>query len=300
MRAELLNYLHLRYFWAVVQEGGVTAAAVRLNVTQPTISTQLRKLERSLDGRLLEKRGRTLVPTDLGRLVFDHADRIFALGQDLVDATLRHADEAPVRFTVGSSDVLPKLVVRSALASLLEREAPRIHLVVREGKPEQLLADLAVHRLDLVLADRALGSGTGVRAYNHSLGSSPVGLFGRPRVVARLRDGFPGSLDGAPIMLPTEGAAVRQALERWFQAQGIVPYVVAEFDDSALMKTCGDLGDCVWPGPIALQEAMADLYGAALLAPVADVREDYYAVSLERRVQRPEVRTILSSSPFRT
>ena len=300
MRAELLNYLHLRYFWAVVQEGGVTAAAARLKVTQPTISTQLRKLERSLNGRLLEKRGRKLVPTELGRLVFDHADRIFALGQDLVDATLRHADEAPVRFTVGSSDVLPKLVVRSALASLLEHEAPRVHLVVREGKPEQLLADLAVHRLDLVLADRALGPGTGVRAYNHPLGSSPVGLFGRPRVVARLRDGFPGSLDGAPIMLPTEGAAARQALERWFQAQGVVPYVVAEFDDSALMKTCGDLLDCVWPGPMALRDAMAEFYGAELLAPVEDVREDYYAVSLERRVQRPEVRTILMSSPFRS
>ena len=300
MRAELLNYLHLRYFWAVVQEGGVTAAATRLNVTQPTISTQLRKLERSLGGRLLEKRGRTLVPTDLGRVVFDYADRIFSLGQDLTDAALRHADEAPVRFTVGSSDVLPKLVVRSALASLLELDTPRIHLVVREGKPEQLLADLAVHRLDLVLADRALGSGTGVRAFSHPLGGSPVGLFGRPKVVERLRVGFPHSLDGAPIMLPTEGAAVRQALERWFMAQGVTPRVVAEFDDSALMKTCGDLLDCVWPGPLALGDAMADLYGAALLAPVEDVREDYYAVSLERRVQRPEVRTILTSSPFRT
>lgn len=299
LRAEELDLRHLRYFWAVVREGGVTGAARRLHLTQPTVSAQLRKLERQLGARLLRKSGRGVAPTELGATVFEHAERIFAAGQDLLDAVRHGAAGATVRFAVGAADVLPKLVIRSVLAGLLAQREPPMHLIVREGKPDALLADLALHRLDLVLADRPVPPGSGVRAFSHPLGSSALGFFARAGLARRLRGDFPASLDGAPIVLPTEGSAVRQRLDEWLAHHRVAPRVLAEFDDGALMRTCAAGLDCAFPGPLALQEALAHHYRSALVGEMAEVAERYYAISLERRVQHPAVRAILQASPFR-
>ena len=298
IRADQLNYQYLRYFWAVVQQGSVTDAARRLHVTQSTVSTQLRKLERSLGGRLLRKQGRSVHPTDLGRLVYEHADRIFALGEDLVDAARSQAEHMPLRFVVGAADVLPKIAVQSILAGLLQESNPTVHLVVREGKPDQLLADLAIQRLDVVLSDRPLPPGSAVRAYNHDLGSCPVGLFARAGLARRLRDGFPSSLDGAQMVLPTGDAAVRASLEDWFESVEVAPRVLAEFDDSALMKRFGQQEDCVFPAPLALESEVAAQYRVRLVGAVEEARERFFAISLERRARHPAVVQILGSSPF--
>jgi LysR family transcriptional activator of nhaA len=298
LRPDQLNFQHLRYFWAVVQEGSVTDAARRLHVTQSTVSTQLRKLERDLGGRLLRKRGRGVEPTELGGLVAEHAGRIFELGQDLVEAVRSQAQGLPVRFVVGATDVLPKIAVQSILRGLLGADGPAVHLVVHEGKPDQLLADLAVHRLDLVLSDRPVAPGSAVRAYHHDLGSCPVALFARPRLAQRLVDGFPHSLDGAPMVLPTSSAALRGPLEEWFARTGVAPRVVAEVEDSALLKRFGQQEDCVFPAPLGLEAEVAAQYQVRRIGVVEAVLERFYAISLERRVRHPGVLRILESSPF--
>ncbi len=298
LRADQLNFQHLRYFWAVVQEGSVTEAARRLHLTQSTVSTQLRKLERALGGRLLRKHGRSVVPTELGALVAEHAERIFDLGQDLVDAVHSQGQGLPLRFVVGAADVLPKIAVQSILRGLLEAQDPAVHLVVHEGKPDQLLADLATRRLDLVLSDRPVAPGSPVRAFNHDLGSCAVGLYARPRLARRLAHDFPHSLSGAPMVLPTPAAALRGPLEEWFAREGLTPRVVAEFEDSALLKRFGQQEDCVFPAPLGVEADVVEQYRVRRIGVVDSVREHFHAISLERRVRHPAVARILEASPF--
>jgi LysR family transcriptional regulator, transcriptional activator of nhaA len=285
---EWLNYHHLLYFWMVAREGSVTRASSELRLAQPTISTQIRMLEESLGEKLFTRQGRHLVLTDVGREAYRYADEIFSLGREMLDVIRNRAPGRALRLAVGIADVLPKLVVYRLLEPVRKLAQP-VHLVCREGKPEPLLADLAIHKLDLVLADSPVGANTSVRAFHHLLGECGVTFFAKPTLAVRYRKGFPKSLDGAPVLLPVEGSVVRRSLGQWFEAQGIRPNVVGEFEDGALLKAFGAAGAGVFPSPAVIEKEVRRQYDVQVVGRVDSVRERFYAVSHERRLKHPAV-----------
>jgi LysR family transcriptional activator of nhaA len=245
---EWLNYHHLLYFWTVAREGSVTRASQQLRLAQPTVSGQLKALEHALGEKLFERTGRRLVLTDVGRVVFRYADEIFSLGRELQDTLKGRPTGRPVRFTVGVADAVPKLVAYRLLLPALSLPEP-VHVVCREDKPERLLAELGAHSLDLVIADSPLGAGAKVKAYSHLLGETPVGIFGADALAAAHRRGFPRSLEGAPLLLPTESSSLRRSLDQWLDAEGLRPRVVGEIEDRALLKVFGQAGMGLFPAP---------------------------------------------------
>lgn len=290
-----LNYNHLDYFRHVAREGGVAKAARRLRVAHPTVSAQVKALERALGERLFERRGRTLVLTEMGRIVQRYADEIFGLGAELVDTVKGRPTGRPARLVVGIADALPKAVARRLLEPAL-RGRERTLLVCREDRPERLFGELARHAVDLVLSDEPVTSTSGVRAFNHILGESPVGFFAPRKLASSLRRGFPTSLDGAPMVLPGENTALRRNLESWFESLAIRPDVRAEVEDSALLKVLASDGVGVFPGPAALEADIRAQYAAASIGTVEDVRERYYAVTIERRIRHPAVAEICATA----
>jgi len=285
---EWLNYHHLLYFWLAAREGGVTRASEELRLAQSTVSAQIRALEHALDEKLFRREGRRLALTDVGRVVYRYADEIFALGRELQDTVRDRPTGRPLRLHVGVTDVVPKLVAHRLLAPVLAGEAP-VRITCTEGKAEQLLADLAVHRLDLVIADAPVGPGMRVRAFNHALGESAVAFFATPALAARHRRGFPRSLDGAPLLLPTDNTAVRRALDHWFEAEGIRPAIVSEFEDSALLKVFGQHGAGLFPAPAGFAREVCRQYAVREVGRVDSVRERFWAISVERRLKHPAV-----------
>ena len=243
-----LNYHHLLYFWTVAREGSVVRAAETLSLTQPTVSGQIRALEIALGEKLFERAGRRLVLTDVGRTAFRYADEIFSLGREMLDTLNDRPTGRPLRLAVGIADVVPKLIVRRLLEPALNLPEA-VQIVCREGKTDRLLAALSLHELDVVLADTPMGAGVSVRAFNHLLGESPVSIFAPRALAARYRKQFPASLDQAPMLLPTENTTVRRSIDQFFGAQGIRPRIVAEFEDSALLKAFGETGAGLFPRP---------------------------------------------------
>ena len=290
-----LNYHHLLYFWLVVREGGVARAAARLRLSPPTVSGQVRALESALGEKLFERRGRHLVPTDMGRLVYRYADEIFSLGGELVDTVKGRPTGRPVRLVVGVADAVSKLIAYRLLQPALQLPEP-VRIVCREDRPERLLAELSVHGLDLVLSDAPVGPAVNVRAFNHLLGECGVGFFAAPKLAQRLSGRFPESLHGVPMLLPTETTALRRALDQWFEAQGIRPQVVSEFEDSALLKVFGQQGLGVFPAPSAIEAEVRRQYGVRLVGTTTAVRERFYAISVERRLKNPAVVAICDAA----
>jgi LysR family transcriptional activator of nhaA len=286
-----LNYHHLLYFWMVAREGSITKACAQLHLAQPTISSQLRKLERSLGEKLFEREGRNLVLTETGRTVYRYADEIFALGQELRDAVAGRPRGRPLRLVVGVPDVLPKLIVYRLLKPALEMEEAT-QLATYEGKLDDLLADLALHRLDIVLSDAPTGPTTAVRAFNHPLGECGIGFFGTAAVARQYASGFPSSLDQAPMLLPTENTVLRRSLEQWFSETGVRPRVVAELEDSALLKVFGQAGEGIFPAPLAIATEVQQQYAVKQIGCVESIRERFYAISVERRLKHPAVLAI--------
>ena len=285
---EWLNYHHLLYFWTVVREGGVGRAAEKLRLAQPTVSAQIRALEGRLGEKLFTRVGRRLVPTDVGQVVFRYADEIFALGRELLDAVQGRATGRPLRFVVGVADVLSKQIAFRLIAPALQLPSP-IQVVCREARAETLLASLAVHEVDLVLADTPVPPTVHVKAYSHLLGESDVTCFAAPALASTLRRRFPQSLSGAPMLLPGEGTVVRRQLDDWFQATGIRPRIVGEFDDSALMKAFGEHGAGAFVGATAIAGEIQRQYRVAPVGEIAAIRERFYAISPERRIKHPAV-----------
>lgn len=285
---EWLNYHHLLYFWTVAREGTIAAACARLHVAQPTISTQLRKLETALGHKLFKRSGRTLVLTETGRVVYRFADEIFSTGRDLMDTLKGRPTGSPLRFQVGVADVVPKLMTHRLLAPALKLKE-RVQVICYEGKPTDLLARLAVHELDVVLTDSPASAETGVRAFNHLLGECTVSVFAPAEEAARYRRGFPTSLDRAPMLLPTPNTMVRREIDHWFDTVGIRPLVVGEFEDSALLKVFGQQGAGLFPGPTAITREIQRQYHVRTVGEIADVHERFYAISMERRVKHPAV-----------
>ena len=285
---EWLNYHHLLYFWTVVRTGGVANAARELRLSQPTVSGQLRALEESLGERLLVRGGGRMTPTEVGRMVFRYADEIFTLGRELQDALKGRPTGRPERLNVGIVDSMPKVVVRRLLEPALALPH-RVQMVCHEDKAEVLLAELAVFHLDLVLSDTPLPPGIKVRAYSHVLGDTGVTWFAVPELAARYRRRFPRSLDGAPVILPTEGTSLRRALDRWFDTLGVKPLIVAEFADTALLTVFGQTGVGLFCAPTVLEAETARQYAVKPIGRVDDVRERFYAISVERRLKNPAV-----------
>jgi LysR family transcriptional activator of nhaA len=285
---EWLNYHHLLYFWLAAKEGGVTRAADELRLAQSTVSAQIRQLEHVLGERLFRREGRRLVLTDVGRTVYRYADEIFGLGRELLDAVKDRPTGRPLRFNVGVADQVPKVIAHRLLAPALALDVP-VRVVCTEGKTAQLLGELATHQLDVVLTDTPLGPETSVRAFNHLLGESTVTIFGTAALAARARQRFPRSLSDAPLLLPTVGTALRRTLDQWFAAHDLRPNVVAEFEDGALLMVFGQEGVGLFPGPTALDKDIRRQYRVAVAGRLDDVRERFYAISVERRLKHPAV-----------
>lgn len=289
---EWLNYHHLLYFWTVAREGTVRRAADRLRLAQPTVSAQIRALEHSLGERLFDKQGRGLALTDVGRTVYQYADEIFALGREMVDTVKDRPTGRQGRLSVGVSDVVPKLVAYRVIAPALAMPgAPRVFC--REGKPDRLFADLAVHGLDLVLTDAPVPPGLRVKVFTHAVAESGVTFFAAPAVAGTLNGRFPKLLDGAPMLLPSDTSALRRPLEQWFDACGVRPAIVGEFDDSALMKAFGESGAGVFAAPSMVEKEVLRS-GLRVLGRAREVRERFYAVVAERKVTNPAVKEIVS------
>ncbi len=286
-----LNYHHLLYFYTAAREGGIARAAGVLHLTQPTVSTQIRTLEEALGERLFERRGRGLALTETGHFVYRYAEEIFALGRELQDTLAGRPTGRPLRLRVGVTEGLPKLVTHRLLEPAF-RAAEPVHLVCREGSPARLLADLAIHSLDVVLLDALPTPGTSVRVFSHLLGESGVTFFGTAELVRRYRRRVPASLDGAPVLLPSADSALRHSLDQWLERERIRPLVRGEFSDSAVLKVFGSAGAGVFAAPSVVEHEVRRQYGVRVLGRVSSIRERFYAVSTERRLRHPAVAAI--------
>jgi len=292
---EWLNYHHLLYFWLAVREGGVNRAAARLRRAHPTVSGQIRALEGALGEKLFARQGRRIVLTEMGRIVYGYAEEIFSLGGELIDTVQGRPTGRPSRLIVGVADVMPKLVAKRLLEPA--RSLPeKVRMVCREGKADRLLADLAGHHLDVVLSDTPLPPGSPLPAYNHLLGESGVTFFAVRKLAAKHRRAFPGSLSGAPLLLPTEATTLRRSLDQFFDARGIRPAVEAEFDDSALLSAFGQDGVGLFPAPSVIESSIRRQYEVEVVGRVPEVRERFYAISVERRVRHPAVMAIYQAA----
>lgn len=287
-----LNYHHLFYFWTIAREGTVRGASEVLRVSQPALSTQIRQLENALGEKLFEKEGRGLRLTPAGRLAFRYADEIFTLGLEFQNELRGRPTGRPLRLVVGISDVLPKLMVHRLLRPALELAEP-LRLSCREGRLPELLEGLRSHDIDLVLSDIPCTPQPGFRAYNHLLGECGVELFAAPDLAARHPGPYPAGLEGAPVLLPSEGTAMRRSLDATFERAGVLPVVAGDFDDSALLKTFGAQGEGFFTAPEAIADEVARAFGVRRLGPLEGLRERTYAISAERKLVHPAVLAIL-------
>jgi LysR family transcriptional regulator, transcriptional activator of nhaA len=285
---EWLNYHHLLYFWVVAKQGSIAKACTVLRLAQPTISGQLRMLEESLGEKLFQKAGRGLALTEVGQTVFQYADEIFGLGRELQDVLKNSPQGKPRRLMVGISDMVPKLIAYRILRPVLAMEH-EVQLLCEEGASPQLLAELAEHRLDVVLSDVPVPPASRLRAFNHLLGSCGVTLFATKALASRYRKPFPQFLQGAPFLMPVEGSSLRQSLDQWLDASAIRPRIVGEFKDSALMKTFGSAGAGFFVTATAIEEEVRAHYNVRVLGRISTVRESFYAISVERRLKHPAV-----------
>jgi LysR family transcriptional activator of nhaA len=290
-----LNLKHLRYFWAVATHGSIARASEVLYLTPQTISGQLRELEQQLNAKLFQKSGRNLALTDTGRVVFSYADEMFRLGDELQDVLAGRIPGAALTLTVGVAMVVPKLLAYRVLEPVLKMP-DRVRLVCQEAPLVDLLAELSVHKLDLVLADSPISPALNIRAYNHLLGESGISFFATHKKARKYAAGFPRSLNDAPILMPTASSALRRMLEQWFERQEVNPVIVAEFEDRALMKAFGEADAGIFTSPTAVEDDVVAKYGVRVIGRTEDIKEHFYAISAERRIKHPAVTAITEAA----
>lgn len=286
------SYRHLYYFWVVAKEGGMSHAAARLDMAVQTVSAQVRELERDLGCQLLKPAGRGLALTEAGQVAFQQADLIFQLGQALPDKVRTANESHSVRLVVGIADGLAKAEVYRLLQPVLD--TPGLRLICHEGEMADLLADLAAHQMDVVLADHPAPFQPHLKVHSHPVGSTLMGWYAAPPWWDTAHAGFPASLETVPVLLPTTHSTVRARLDHWFQRQGLTPRVTGEFEDSALLETFGGSGLGVFPAALALQDDLLRRHQARLLGACEGVEEHYFAISTERQVQHPLLRALLA------
>ena len=293
-----LNLKHLRYFWSVASHGSIARAAEALYLTPQTISGQLRELEEQLDTKLFRRDGRQLVLTETGRMVFSYADEMFRLGLELQDVLTGRTPGSAITIKVGIAMVVPKLLTYRVLEPVLQMPDP-VSLVCHEAPLVDLLADLSVHKLDVVLADSPVSPALNIRAYNHPLGESGISFFGVADKAEELREGFPQSLDGVKMLMPSVGSNLRRSLENWFERYAIQPVVVAEFEDRALMKAFGERGSGIFTSPTAVEQDVTSKYGVDVIGRTEEITERFYVISPERRIKHPAVTAITEAARSR-
>ncbi len=286
------NYNHLLYFWTTVREGGIARAAHSLHITPQTISGQIKLLERELEGPLLQKQGRRVVPTELGQTVFEYADELFNLGQELVRVAEGAAPRERRSVTIGVSDVVPNLITWRVVAPLMQGDKP-FRVVCHTGNLDTLVAELAAGKLDLVLSSSALPANAGLRAFSHFLGECDVAFFAATPLARKLRKGFPASLDQAPFLLPTNRSSNRRVVDTWFLQQGITPRIVGEFDDTALAKSFVQGGAGVFAAPSAIEGEIVRQYNVQVVGRTSSMHARFYVLSMERQVRHPAVLAII-------
>ncbi len=292
---EWLNYHHLHYFWTVASSGSISKASQELHVSSSAISTQLGTLEESLGEKLFVRSGRNLILTDVGRVVFSYSSEIFALGRELTQTVKNRPTGRPLRLLVGVVDVLPKMIAQWLIAPALKLREP-VRIVCREGSSEQLTAHLAEHELDVVLSDVAFSPNGGARVYNHLLGECGVTFVATPKLAKGLKSNFPRSLDGAPMLLPVENTGARRNLNSWFDSQGIRPQIAGEFQDHALLRAFGQAGIGVFSIPSVFEKQIEQQGSLQRIGRIEDVRNRFYAISVERRLKHPAVLAICDTA----
>jgi LysR family transcriptional activator of nhaA len=290
-----INLKHLRYFWSVASHGSIARAAETLYLTPQTISGQLRDLEEQVGAKLFSREGRNLVLTETGRLVFTYADEMFKLGLELQDILSGNTQGAMLKVKVGVAMVVPKLLAYRILEPVLQMPE-EVRLICHEAPLANLLADLSVHKLDVVLADSPLNPAFNVRAYNHALGESGISFFSVPDQAQILEADFPASLDGVRLLMPGSGSSLRRNLESWFERHEVRPRVVAEFEDRALMKAFGERGAGVFTSPTTVEQDVLDKYGVVVIGRTKEITERFYVISAERRIRHPAVSVITEAA----
>lgn len=280
-----LNFKHLRYFWMVARTGTIAKAAEQLHLTPQSISGQLSEFADTLGVELFRRSGRLLELTDAGKRILGYAETIFNSGDELLEA-LRDQSIRTTPFRVGCSDSVSKAIAVRLVAPALALAEP-IRLVCREGRLSNLLGELAVHRLDLVIADRPIPANVSVRGYDHLLGESALSIFGAPALIKTLGKQFPAGLDNAPMLLPGEDFAIRARLLEWLEDQGVRPRIVGEFDDSAMMKAFGQTGAGLFFAPAVLAQHICDQYQVKEVMTIPTLVEQVYAITTERRMSHP-------------
>jgi len=295
MNMEWLNYHHLLYFWVIAREGSIKRACEELNLSQPALSAQLRVLEDTLGEKLFHRVGRTLVLTDVGQIAYRYSQEIFSLGQEFTNLIKGRPSHRPVKLVVGIAEVVPKMVAFKLLESAFGLTDP-LEIVCWEGRLERLLTELALHSLDIVLADTPIPSTVRIQGHSHLLGESGVSLFASQPLADKYRRKFPKSLDGAPFLLPTGNSMLRRGLDEWFSQNGIIPKLVGEFEDGATMKAFGQAGKGIFPGSTVVAKEISRQYLVKKVGKVQDVREQFYAISVERRLKHPGVLAIVDSA----
>jgi len=292
---EWLNYHHLRYFWTVVREGTLRQAAETLGVSQPSISAQIHLLEESLGEKLFRRKGRRLSLTDTGQLVNGYATDIFSTGQDLLDAVRDRPGHRSMRCQIGITDSVPKLVASRMLRPVFNLSPP-VHMLCKEWPIDRLLLELVAYRLDVILADEPASRNLHINTFNHPLGSCGSVFCAVPKMAAKLRKCFPGSMHGAPAVLPARTTALRMSLEKWFDSIGVRPLVVAECEDPALMKTLAAEGRGFTVIPSIIERETLRQYGLKAFGSTEECTHPYYAITAERRLKHPAVIAITEHS----
>lgn len=292
---EYLNYHHLRYFWTVAKEGGLTKAAAKLHVSQPTISAQIQALEGVLGEKLFRRAGRNLALTHTGQHVLSFAEEIFSLGQDLLNSVKQRPTRRPLRLSLGVADALPKLVTYRIIEPIFSLPEP-VQVSCWETKLSDMLVELAAYRMDVVLADEPASSGVTPNVFNHFLGESDVTFCAVPPLAAKLRRGFPKSLNGAPALLPMSNSGLRRSLEKWFQARGVRPRLVGEFEDAALVNILALRGLGFMSVPSIVAKEAVTRYGFRTIGRTDECQQQFYAITAESKLTHPAVVAITSTA----
>lgn len=292
---EWLNYHHLYYFWTVIRERGITAAGKRLNLVPSTISSQISTLEEALGVKLFRRVGRNIEPTEMGQLVFQYADEIFSLGKELMDTVRGYPKAGRIPLRVGVVDALPKMVVRDLLDPVFKLPE-QIRLVCYENKKEALLAELALHEIDIILSYSPMGSGLSVKAYNHTLGECGVTFFAVDRLSTPLQQEFPYSLERASMLLPLQATTLREELDLWLKSLDITPVIVGEFNDAALLKAFGQRGDGIFMAPTVIEDEIQRQYQVSVVGRTEEVMYRFYAISIEKILTHPAVLAISTTA----
>jgi len=285
---EWLNYHHLLYFWTVAREGTISRACRQLRLAQPTISAQIKALEENLGEPLFDRQGRNLVLTPTGHVVFKYADDIFSLGREMMDVLKERPTDKPLDLVIGIADVVPKLIAYHLIEPALRLANP-VKVVCREDRSEQLIAALAINEINLVISDSPLPPSSKVKAFNHLLGESGISFFAKPTLAKKYLKNFPACLDKAPLLLPTENTSQRRSLDLWFDNHSIRPEIVGEFQDSALLKMFGKSGAGIFPAPTVMESDLVSTDKVVVVGRTDDIRERYYAISVERKLKHPAI-----------